>query len=562
MTAFPYLLLPSVWAWRNRARTRERGDLLRGLLFGGVAAAVYAALFGGTWWLTRQIGRYEELGDFMLRLGLSWLFLTCLSFLAFSGVVTSLSTFFLSEDLRLLLAAPVAARRLFWARFVKTVGQASWMVVALLVPVLAAVGVARSASAAYYAVALATVVGFAVIPVSCGTAVTLLLVNIFPARRARDLLMLIGLAFAGALVLLLRYVQPEQLMRVESLPDVMAFFSTLQSPVTPFIPSFWAGEALFAAVQGRLDVLHLASLWTTAMAFTVSLRWASDRWHFAGYSASQEAGTVRVSRYRFVEWTVRLLPLSTVRRALLVKDIKVFLRDVTQWSQLLLLLALVLIYLYNFRVLDLDRIPAMGSVIKNAYAFLNMGLAGLVTATVAVRFVFPAVSSEGAAFWVVRTSPVPLGHFLWSKYWAGLTPIAVLTVGLTVAANELLGVAPFLKVLTTVAMFFMSVSLVGLATGLGAVYPRFGADNANQVAGSFGGVAFMVAAVAFIFLTIVLLGWPSSVYLFYETRHRPIPVDRQAMMAACLFLALAMSLGTWWYAMRAGVAALARMDRA
>ena len=39
----------------------------------------------------------------------------------------------LLQDLRLLLAAPVAARRLFWARFLKTLGQASWMVAALLV---------------------------------------------------------------------------------------------------------------------------------------------------------------------------------------------------------------------------------------------------------------------------------------------------------------------------------------------------------------------------------------------------------------------------------------------
>ena len=39
-----------------------------------------------------------------------------------------------------------------------------------------------------------------------------------------------------------------------------------------------------------------------------------------------------------------------------------FLRDVSQWSQLLLLLALVLVYLYNFRVLDLERIPYMSGV--------------------------------------------------------------------------------------------------------------------------------------------------------------------------------------------------------
>src|SRR5205085_4341440 len=126
---FSYLLLPALWSSRNRARRRERGDLIRGVIFGAIGVVVCWALFRGAFWLTWQLDDYDELGDYLLRLGLSWLFLTFLSFLAFSGVVTALSTFFLSEDLRVLLAAPVAARRLFWARFVRTVGQASWMVV-------------------------------------------------------------------------------------------------------------------------------------------------------------------------------------------------------------------------------------------------------------------------------------------------------------------------------------------------------------------------------------------------------------------------------------------------
>ncbi len=562
MNGFPFLLLPSALAWRNRTRTLERGDLLRAAFFGCVAVVVYAALIVGSMWVTLQVARYEELGDFLLRLGLSWLFLTCLSFLAFSGIVTSLSTFFLSEDLRLLLAAPVERHRLFYSRFAKTVGQASWMVLALIVPVLVGIGLGRSASPLYYLTAVAAIVPFAVIPVVCGSAVTLLLVNVFPARRARDLLMLMGLLFAGAMVLLLRYVQPEQLLRVESLPDVMAFFATLQSPVTPMLPSFWAGEMLFASLQGRADGLHAAALWTTAAGATILLRAAAERWHFTGYSKSQEARKARFAKHLVVERLVQALPMSGVRRALLVKDAKVFLRDVTQWSQLLLLVALVLIYLYNFRVLDLDRIPAMGGMLKNAYAFLNLGLAGLVMATVAVRFVFPGVSGEGAAFWIVRTAPITSTDFLWSKYWAGLVPVACLTTGLTVAANALLGVDPFLKILTTTAIVFMSVALVGLAVGLGACYPRFDADNANQVAGSFGGVAFMIASIFFVLVTIALLGWPASVYLFSQTRHRAIPALQQLQMGACCASALALSLGTWWYSMRAGVAALDRLDRA
>jgi ABC-2 type transport system permease protein len=556
---FPYLLLPHVWASRNRARRRERGDLPRALLFGGVGAVVAAALYQAAFWLTGQLADYAELGDYLLRIGLSWLFLTFLSFLAFSGVVTALSTFFLSDDLRLLLVAPIATRRLFQARFLRTLVQASWMVVIFVVPVLAGVGRARCAGPGFYATAVLTVIPFSVIPVAAGTAVTLLLVNTFPARRARDLLMLMGLLFAASLVIVLRVIRPEQLLRVESLPDVTDFFATLQSPVTPLLPSFWAGETLFASLSGGRDLLHAAALWTTAFGFVVLLRAAGERWYFTGFSRSQEAPKARFTRFGAIDVVSQWLPLSTVRRQLLIKDMKIFLRDVSQWSQLLLLLALVLLYLYNFRVLDLQRIPYMSGLVKNVYAFVNLAMAGFVMATVTVRFVFPAVSSEGAAFWIIRTSPIALRDFLWSKFWTGLVPVLLLTEVLTIAANEFLGVDPFLKVAAAAAILCMSFALVGLGVGLGARYPRFGADP-TQVAGSYGGVAFMVQAVLFVLVTIVIVGWPSSIYVFRHARGLPMTSPQQLLAAGCFVSAIVLSVAVWLGSMRSGVTALERMS--
>ena len=527
-------------------------------MFGGIGIAVAAALYEGAFWLTSQLQGYAELGDYLLRLGLSWLFLTFLSFLAFSGVVTALSTFFLAEDLKLLLASPVATRRLFLARFLRTVAQASWMVVIFLVPVLMGIAAAKCVGPFFYLLAVLTVAPFAVIPVAAGTAVTFLLVNTFPARRARDLLMLMGLLFAGSLVILLRVIRPEQLLTVQSLPEVTDFFATLQSPVTPMLPSFWAGEALFAGLRGSTDYLHMSALWTTALAGIVIVSTASDRWYFAGYSKSQEASKARFTKLTLLDSLTALLPLSPVRRQLLIKDLKVFLRDVSQWSQLLLLLALVLVYLYNFRVLDLERIPYMSGFLKNFYAFVNMGMAGFVMATVAVRFVFPAVSTEGAAFWIIRTAPVSLRDFLWSKFWTGLVPVFVLTEVLTIVGNEFLGVDPFLKVATALAIGAMSFALVGLAVGLGARYPRFGADP-TQAAGSYGGVAFMVQAVLFVLVMVALVGWPSSLYLLRLIRRRPLTTIQEVLMVMSFASAAVLSLATWILSMRAGVRALQRM---
>ena len=130
--------------------------------------------------------------------------------------------------------------------------------------------------------------------------------NVFPARRARDILMLMGLVFAGSIVLLLRFIQPERLLRVESLPDVTGFFATLQSPITPMLPSFWAGETLFASLAGGRDLLHAGALWTTACAFTVMLSAASERWYFAGFSKSQEARKARFTQLRMLDTIARV----------------------------------------------------------------------------------------------------------------------------------------------------------------------------------------------------------------------------------------------------------------
>jgi ABC-2 type transport system permease protein len=553
---FPFLLLPTYLGAANRAKRREKGDTVRTIVFGGIAIAVAFTLFAVSFWLTWQLSDYDELGEYLLRLGISWLFLTFLSFLAFSALVTSLSTFFLSEDLKLLLATPIPQTKLFYSRYARTLLQSSWMVLAFLTPVLLGIGLARCAPTAYYLTVPLVLTPFVVIPVAFGCMVTLLLVNVFPAKRARDILMLTGLLFAVAIVMLLRFIRPERLLSVRSLPDITAFFATLQSPITPLLPSFWAGEATFAPLLDRTGWLYLIALWTTALASTLMARMAFGALYFEGFSKSQEARKARFSQLRFMDRIASWLPVSTSGRSLLLKDVKIFMRDSTQWSQLLLLLALVAVYIYNFSVLDLDRVPYMGRVIRNAYGFVNLAMASFVLSSIAVRFVFPAVSMESTSFWIVRTSPVSMSAFLWSKFATGFVPIVFFATFLTIVANQMLGVHPFLKVLTAVAVIFMSLALVGLAAGLGAQYPRFGAENVNQIAGSYGGVVFMVSAVAFISVEIALLSWPTSIFLYYDFAGRPIPPTRLVIMVTGITAAAALSLVVLRVSMQRGIKAL------
>ena len=81
------------------------------------------------------------------------------------------------------------------------------------------------------------------------------------------------------------------------------------------------------------------------------------------------------------------------------------------------------------------------------------------------------------------------------------------------------------------------------------------------MAGSYGGVAFMVLAVLFVMIVIGLLGWPSSVYLFHQSRGIPLDRAQQLAIGVCFLAAALLCAATWWFSMRSGVRALQEMDR-
>src|SRR5207253_10380552 len=107
------------------------------------------------------------------------------------NVVPRLSSFFLAEYLCLLVAAPVDWLRLYGAKVLETTAHSSWMVVLVATPVLTAYGIVYSGGIFYPIVAILALARFLLIPAAIGSAVTLLLVNIFPARRTRDILSVI-----------------------------------------------------------------------------------------------------------------------------------------------------------------------------------------------------------------------------------------------------------------------------------------------------------------------------------------------------------------------------------
>jgi len=542
----PSLLHVLIPKWRTaltRARQERdeggRGKLVVLLVVGGI---FWAAVFGVLFKILLYFRNTEEIGALLAAKMLSIALLSFASVLLLSNVITALSSFFLAKDLDLLVSSPVDWLRIYLAKLLETLVASSWMVALMAVPIFTAYGVVYHGGLWFAPIALAAFLPFVVLPAVAGSAATLVLVNVFPARRTRDLLSIIALGAAAGVILLFRIIRPEQLARPEGFSSLMGFIAVLKAPTSPWLPSEWASRAVMGYLTGHPDWLSLYLLWTTAGVVVVGGAWLHARLYHTGYTKAQE-GAERFVRGGFWDWSLGsvLAPLGPARREFIRKDLRLFFRDTTQWSQLILLAALLVVYLFNIKALPLFRGEQVPFFLVSVVSFLNLGLAGFVLASIAARFIFPAVSLEGRQMWLLRSSPLELRAMLWSKYWVGTVPLLVLALAITVLTNVLLRATIFMMAVGVGTILLLTLAISALALTFGALYPQFETENAAQIPTSFGGLVFMMATIGLLAIVILIESVPVYGYLRSAFNQEPLHVGPFMVFAFGLAAAVCIS---------------------
>jgi ABC-2 type transport system permease protein len=526
------------------------------------------AVIGGLFWvgalsLSLRILRYfagvEGLGDILAHKLLAMVLITAFALLLFSAILTLLSKLYLSRDLVLVHALPVPAHEIFTARWIEGTFDSSWMVVVYTLPVFIAYGRVYQAAPGYYLLLVASLLALALTATAASALLVMIAVVAIPANRMRNLLIFLGILLFVVLYMAVRLLKPEQLVDPETFATVMTYVAALQTPSSPLLPTTWAFDTLRSGLTGawREACFHAALALSAAGVLILMMVQASEWLYAQGFSKAQAAAP-RLFRFRTTSWGL-LRALPGPMRAFVAKEVRTFVRDQTQWSQLFLIAALVVIYIYNFKALPLERSPIQTVYLQNLLAFLNVGLALFVLAAIAGRFAFPAVSGEREAFWLVQAAPLSLRAFLWIKFSVYAVPLLGLTEILVVVTNLLLQVSAFMMILSTLTVALMVPGVVALGIGLGAAYPDFKAENPVQTVTGYGGLLYMLLAALFIGAVIVLQAGPVHSLVMAELRGRALPPMRQAWIAGSFALCLGLCLAAVVLPMRHGERALERL---
>ncbi len=412
--------------------------------------------------------------------------------LIFSSMVSSISSIYLSEDNEIVFSAPISTVNLFFMRYISGTIYTSWMMIIFSLPIFATYGIVFQTPVTYWFLMVPTLLSITLTSTCLSTLLTIVLVKFFPARHTKDIILYLSLCFGVLIIFLIRLLQPEDMVYYDKYGHLVDYLSKISKPVAPYLPASWASNFLsLYLLDLEIDWLLFSLLLLTPMVLYILGEWCMKVWFFSGYSKSQESfgGTHRFAKKQLYK--------PGIWKWIFNKESKVFLRDSVEWSQLFMIAALVVIYLYNFKLLPIEQGALSEQFIINLISFLNIGLAGFIMTALSARFVFSSIGSEGGAFYHIKSSPISLRRFLLYKYFFYAIPFTILSLTLIIMSNRILQVEGPMWWISVSTNLFITWVVVGLALAFGSIYADFKAENKTVAMGSMGAILFLLCATAF-----------------------------------------------------------------
>lgn len=493
--------------------------------------------------LFRGIAQIERATPFfalgLLRNVLSLAFLVAVVMLFSSSMTVAIGSFFTDLDLDMFHAAPMAKWRLVANRWFKTFAQSATIIYVFSIPIFVAFAQQYRVTTWFYAVVLTNLALLLAIPVTLGAITIVLLVRYFPVQRVHQIVASMGILVISVAVIAFRASRPERFFRPITTDDLARVLHAIELPSMERYPGTALADIMVAQAEGRTSFPFPARIAIPAIALVVLFVVTATRIYFRAFVRARESmapAAIGASALTNIadHFISRLdLPL----RAMIAKEIRVLVRDVAQWSQVFLMAALMVLYMYNMRMLPLRGDPRSVLV-----GYANIAMAGFIVAAICLRFAYPSVSAEGKAFWLTQTAPVSYRQLLIAKVVVYAVPLTVLSLLLTTFANIALDANRFVWIFTITGSSLLALTLVSLGVGLGALAPNFNAENPLQVGLSLGGFSYMGASLAYIATVMLLMARPLIAHFlwrFFDIDSNAVATIGPIVLVITLSIALA-----------------------
>lgn len=483
----------------------------------------------------------------------NFFFLAMLVMLTLSNAIITYSALFARKESDYLVTAPLTTLDVVTLKYLEGIALASWSLIVLGLPLMVAMA-DQTDGGVFYLLFIAFFIAFIPIPAALGLLLAWTAARWFPRRALRWVATLSGIVLAVMVVYGLRTLRLGETAAEVWLESFSRRMSFLESAL---LPNNWVAAGIDHAMHNEFSesVLYLG----VTMANAMFLSWIAVRFVARHFGPAHDRAGMAVGEFKRAAAGVAGGPaglvfayLPTPLRLIAAKDLRTFLRDPMQWTQLVILFGLMVLYLTNMP--NLQRLFSASRWYLFA-PFLNLCAVSLILATFTCRFVFPLVSLEGRQLWLIGLLPLPRGRILLAKFAFAMTVtlgVAVGSMALAIIMLELNVVWAVVHLTVTVAVCF---GLCGFAVGIGARLPMFDGANAARIANGLGGTTNLLASVMLVAVTLSGVGLAT-----YRSRWLPQDALPDAVSLCLCAASVAVSVTAGIAALKIGARHFRRLE--
>jgi len=521
--------LREVFNLRRLAREQSRFKVVFiGCFAAGCEAGLGYLFFDGFRWLDRLggfggllVGRLFAL--FFLGLGIM---------LVVSSMVTAYTTMFRSRETEFLMAQPVSINAIVVYKFVHTAALSSWAYFLVIIPFVLAYALYTQASVLFAVWTFLFSLPFLVLCAGIGCALAMIWLRWIPRGRWRGLFWL--LVISGGLAAWLTTGRDGAGSGSEVRFAVSRLVPGMLLASHPLMPSYWMAQGIMSlcGTQWGRGLMFGGVLLSSALMIVICVEWFGSKVFHDSWLRIQMGPTRSPRRAPLFKGLDRWLGVMRCDiRALVLKDLRTFVRDPMQWSQALVFFGLLALYFANLRSLKYGLLTPMW---RNLMVFLNVSSVASVVCSLGSRFIYPQLSLEGQEFWLLGLAPTTMRRIILTKFCLALSGLVPVSVALAVLSAVKLGTTPAAVAVSAALAFSVACAVCGLSTGLGAVFLDLRQRNPAAIVSGFGGTLNLVLSLVFMLAAILPF---AAIFQGYTLDRFTQPEFRSALLGASLWLA-------------------------
>ncbi|MBN2399532.1 MAG: hypothetical protein JXI33_04240 [Candidatus Aminicenantes bacterium] len=518
---------------RNSLKRGEKKKFLLFLLLGLFFMLVLGFFFNKLFGYLVEVKEFPQVFKvFLAEKLLMMIYMTLFSMLLLSALLTALDVFFISRDLHFLFSTPMPLRSAFTWKMLETAAYSSAMVVFFSLPVLFFYCRWFAPGAGQILQVILAFLLFITAGVLTGILLGLVIPAFFSVRRLQPVLSVFSILLISFIVVFLRLLRPERFLEPSEIDNVLRYMGSLDLKVFYYFPFSWLARAMSLTTEGKI-----AAYWKIIALFILLLTgllalvfWLRKKIYLKLFDKLNRGGR----GYYKSRW--RPVPIENSYRSLLRKEIKTFLRTPAQWSQLLIVGALVAVFVINMKM-----IPMPHQSVKNFVCYLNLIMAVFIVSGLNSRFTFTSIPNEGPGQVHILSAPFARARFYRFKLVFHLLPLLLVGFTLYGLGDLALHFDGFTRL---IALIFLTPAIVFLtifSLVLGIETNETNPLSPEHVIVSKQGIMYMLWSMIYLVAGMLFMARPVGVFYWHRFTREAVPyAEIAAWFGAFLIVNLAL----------------------